>query len=357
MRAVVTFCNQHSTPRLAVCAIDLDDGKRAWLPVPDGFDRGAAGIAEIDGDLLVAAQPGGIVRYGADLRPVAFIPTPGARNLHSILYRAEEHALYVTSAHNDTLFRLRLDEPGTGVVAADEVYCADPQRRGDDRYHLNSIAEYGGELYVTMFGPSDGPTLKHHRNGRVVRVRDGEPLVEGLYHPHSLYAHGDELLVIESQAQTVRRVAGGPAAEWKIDGGYPRGIVAAGGSTVWVGVSAMRRESSSLGTANVLTATTPIDFQTRLVALDLATGEQQRTIDLSLLAAEVFEIRPLPEGTALVPSPDGGLSERIEALETSFRALRTERRALQQQLDDSPVRRAQDAARRAVRKLRSRLSR
>src|SRR4030095_6980964 len=119
--------------------------------------RGGAGLSEIDGDLLVACQPGGITRYGPNLQPVAVLPTPEPRNLPSILFRPDERALYVTSAHNDTLFRYRLDDTGTRVVGTDEVWCADPERRGQDRYHLNSVADYRGDLYVTMFGPTDGP--------------------------------------------------------------------------------------------------------------------------------------------------------------------------------------------------------
>jgi hypothetical protein len=350
VRVAVTFCNQHSSPRLAVCAVDLDTDERAWLPVPDSFDRGAAGISQLGDDLLVACQPGGVVRYGPDLQPRVTLPTAGARNLHSIMYREAEHAIYVASAHNDTLFRYRLDDSGNNVVASDEVYCADPARRGQDRYHLNSVTEWRGDLYVTAFGPADGPTHKHRRNGRLVRVSDGEVVADGLYHPHSAYAHGDDLLVVESQARVVRRVAGGAPASWEIPHGYPRGIVGAGEHCIWVGVSALRRESSSLGTPNVIESSSPVDFQTRLVELDLASGRVGRTIDLTLLAAEVFDLRELPATATFTPDPDGGNAERIEALEESFRAMRAQRRALEQRLEGTPTRKLQHLAQRARRR-------
>jgi hypothetical protein len=327
VRVAVTFCNQLSTPRLAVCAVDLETGERAWLDVPADFDRGAAGITDIDGDLLVACQAGGLFRYGTDLRPSATLPTPNARNLHSIFRRSGEHAVYVTSAHNDTLFRYELDPSGTRVVDTKEVYCADPRRRGDDLYHLNSAAEWDGELYVTVFGPKDGATNRDRRNGCVVRVGDGEVIADGLYHPHSLFALGPALLVVESQARAVRRIAGGPDAEWIIDGGYPRGIVATGPETIWVGVSSLRRESSSLGTLNVIDSSSPLDFRTRLVEIDLGSGLTGRTVDLTDLAAEIFDVRALPAGAAFVPSPENGLSERIDALEKSYREMRAALRA------------------------------
>ncbi len=351
MRVLVTFCNPRSTPRLAACAIDTDTDERAWLPVPPAFDRGAAGIARIDDDLLVACQSGGVVRYGPDLVPKATIPTANARNLHSILYRPEENALYVVSAHNDTLFRYRLDDTGTRAVGADEIYCADPERRGQDRYHLNSVTEWQGNLYVTMFGPTNGPTHLHRRHGRVVRVDTGEEIVGDLYHPHSLFVHNDGLFVVESQARIVRRIAGGEPMSWEIPGGYPRGLVAADARHLWVGVSALRRESSSLGTPNVITSVDPVDFKTRLVELDLDTGTVGRQLDLTALAAEVFDVRALPASATFTPDPDRGLTERVDALEETFRRMRAERQELENRLRDTPVHRAQRYARQVAKRV------
>ena len=210
-------------------------------------------------------------------------------------------------------------------------FCADPQRRGQDRYHLNSVTEWNGDLYVTMFGTADGPTNRDRRNGRVVRVTDGqtagETIVDGLYHPHSVFGVGDALLVVESQARAVRRVAGGPRdlADRRWVSARHRPDAAAG---VWVGRGrALRRESSSLGTQNVIDSTSPLDFRTRLVELDLTTGSVGRTIDVTDLGAEIFDIRALPVGATFVPSPEHGLSERIEALETSYRELRIANRS------------------------------
>ncbi|HET9729235.1 MAG TPA: DUF4915 domain-containing protein [Acidimicrobiia bacterium] len=352
MRVVVTFCNQHASPRLSACAVDLASGERAWLPTPDTFSRGAAGATAIGDDLLVACQPGGVVRYSPALAVSGMLPTPGARNLHSILYRATEHSLYVVSAHNDTLFRYRLDDEGRSVVESEAVYCADPRRRNEDRYHLNSVAEWNGDLYVTLFGEADGPMHTHRRNGRVVRVRDGATIVEGLYHPHSLFVHNDELLVIESQARTVRRVAGGVEASWAIDAGYPRGIAAESAAVVWVGVSALRKESESLGTRNVVTSSNPLDFCTRIVELDLATGAQGRTLDLSPLAAEIFDLVPLDDAAPFRPDPDGGLGARIDALQESHAELRGELRAARAEAEANPWRRARRLTRRVARRLR-----
>jgi len=351
VRVVVTFCNQRSTPRLAVCAVDLETGDRAWLDVPDDFAKGAAGIAPAGDGLLVACQDGGVVAYDAELKPRATIPTPSAGNLHSMLYQAREHALYVTSAHNDTLFRYELDDSATALVGHDAVFCADPSRRGQDRYHLNSVVEWRGELYVTMFGVATGEAHTTRRNGAVVRVRDGEAIATGLYHPHTLFVMNDELFVIESQAHAVRRVAGGEPATWTVPYGYPRGVVATSDRTIWVGVSAMRRESNSLGTPNVIASRSPLDFRTRLVELDLATGDIGRTIDLTLLAGEIFDIHPLPSGAPFTPDEEGGLPQRVEALEASFGELRAANRVLEKERERAPWARVRQLSRRVRRRI------
>ena len=353
MRVAVTFCNQRSTPRLSICIVDLETDERQWLVVPDGFELGAAGIAAVDGAMFVAAQTGGIVRYGCDLRPTGILPTPTAANLHSILYRSAERALYVTSAHNDTLFRYGLADDGTRFTGEEAVYDADPSHRGQDRFHLNSVAEWRGDLYATVFGPSTGENHKSRRNGKVVRIADGETIAEGLYHPHSLYVHEDELYVVESQAQSVHRITGSDPRTWPIPGGYPRGLATLAPQRLLVGVSALRRESNSLGTPNVLNSNTPLDFRTRLVELDLESGAVCRSVDLTLLAGEVFDVRVLPSGAPFEPSPDGGLSERVETLEESFRELRAWRRSVEQQMERTPTHRLRQLSSRLARRVRA----
>jgi hypothetical protein len=353
VRVAVTFCNQRSTPRLSICIVDLETAERQWLRVPDGFDAGAAGIAAVDGALFVAAQPGGIVRYGCDLEPTGLLPTPSARNLHSISYRPGERALYVTSAHNDTLFRYELDDLGAGFKGEEAVYDADPSHRGQDRFHLNSVAEWRGDLYATLFGPSTGENHKSRRNGKVVRIADGKTIADGLYHPHSLYVHDDELYVVESQAQSVHRITGAEPRTWSIPGGYPRGLATLSPQRLLVGVSALRRESNSLGTQNVFDSNTPLDFRTRLVELDLESGAVCRSVDLTLLAGEIFDVRVLPPGAPFEPSPDGGLAERVEALEESFRELRASRRRVEQEMERTPMHRLRRLSSRVARRIRA----
>ena len=222
------------------------------------------------------------------------------------------------------MYRYQLDDDEVRVVHDERVLCVDPQGARGDNFHLNSIADYNGELVVSMFGPAWTRTIARQAShldrshGSVIRVADGEPLARGLYHPHSVCVVGTELLVIESQAHRISRIAGGEPHHWPIVGGYPRGITAAGPDSVWVGVSARRRESVSQGTTNDVAGTGPIDFRCRVVELSLADGSTGRELDLTALGGEVFEVRELPAAAVMTPSEDGGLSQRIEALQASY---------------------------------------
>jgi hypothetical protein len=187
----------------------------------------------------------------------------------------------------------------------------------------------------------------------VVRVRDGATIADGLYHPHTLFTHGDDLFVVESQAKTVRRVAGGDPVSWSLPGGYPRGALvdAGSGTTAWIGSSALRRESKSRATPNVIAEDSPIDHRTRLVQLDLVTGAVGRTIDLTPLAREIYDVFPLPEGSAFVPDPDRGLTQRVEALEESYRTVNASRRALEARLQKTATGRLRTFVQRARRRI------
>ncbi len=113
-------------------------------------------------------------------------------------------------------------------------------------------------------------------------------------------------------------------------------------------MSSLRRESSSLGTQNVIDSTSPLDFRTRLVEIELASGPTGRTIDLTDLGAEIFDVRALPAGAVFVPSPNNGLSERIEALETAYREMRVAARSA----NHTSRRTARDQLRRLARRVR-----
>lgn len=342
MYVLVTFCNQLPSPQLAAAVIDTSSDAVQWLALPDGFVKGATGISPYDGGVFVACQAGGIVKYDDELVPCGFLPTPEANSLHSILFRPAEPALYVVSTGTDAVYRYQLDAALSRVVDTDLAYCADPAGPLGDRHHMNSIVEFDGDIYVSMFGVASGPNHLTRRRGSIVRISDGEAIAHDLYHPHTLYAFDDELLVIESQAHALRRVVGGPPREWPIEGGYPRGVASVGdGRRLWLGTSARRRQSASLGTPNDTAGTEPIDFRCRLIEFDLDEGRTVHEVDLTSLAVEIFDIHPLPDSFPMRPSPERGLQQRVEALQQSYASARRDVWVLERELDKTLLRRAE----------------
>ena len=181
--------------------------------------------------------------------------------------------MYVVSTGTDAVYRYQLDDELSTVTESTLAYCADPAGPLGDRHHVNSMVEYHGEIYVSMFGRAEGPNHLTRRRGSIVKVADGTAIATDLYHPHTLFVLGDDLVVIESQAHALRCVTGDSSKSWPIDGGYPRGVAASDDDgQLWIGASARRRQSASLGTPNDTAGTLPIDFRCRLVRFDLDSG-------------------------------------------------------------------------------------
>jgi len=340
MRLLVTFNNQGSAPGFFVAVVETDTGQLQWAELPEGFQTGAVGIEHFDGGSFVASQSGGVVRFDETLQPQALLPTPGASGLHSLLFRAEETALYVVSAGDDSVYRYQLDSSLLEVLAADRVYCADPAGPRGDNYHVNSIVEFDGEIHVSMFGPapSRGPHAKRS-NGAVVRISDGKSIVDTLLHPHTLSVLDGELFVIESRARQLTRLIGRDQRSWPIHGGYPRGLAVAPDGTLWIAISARRKHSASSGVRVETPGTEAIDFRCRLVELDLEMGETERSVDLTQVASEIYDLMPVPDSVPFDPAPDLGVHDMLTATREAFTELYNDHRRLEQTYERTADRR------------------
>ena len=240
-----------------------------------------------------------------------------------------------------------LDDRGSTTVDASVVYCADPASgatQGSLSPQLRGrVARRPLRHHVRSRG---GPTHRHRRNGSVVRVGDGKIVVDGLYHPHSV----SRIRLTSCSSSSRRRTQSGASRvvlpnRGPSVGATRGGIVASANGRVWVGVSALRKESSSSGYAERHHRRPPRRLpNTRLVELDLGTGTTGRDDRLSALASEIFDLRVLPSAAVdglLLPSADGGLGRtRSTRSKHHSSSIRASQRAARADLDRTLMRRA-----------------
>jgi hypothetical protein len=67
-----------------------------------------------------------------------------------------------------------------------------------DTHHINSIAEWQGNLIISAFGPKFGTLWSSAFDGYIHDISRDRCVKTGIYHPHSLAALGDRLYYIES---------------------------------------------------------------------------------------------------------------------------------------------------------------
>jgi hypothetical protein len=333
----VTFCNQRATPELSVAVVDCDTGDATWVEGPaEGWGpTGTAGIARTGNGWFVASQAGGLVHLDRSLRATATVPTPGADDVHSIMYSPSDHRVVLASSANDTVFDYHLDDAERSLVTVAPLWHANGAGPPADTVHVNSVAEHDGVLYATVFGPRSTTPYGETPLGALIRLPGGETVIGDLAHPHSLVSTGDALFVIESRRRVLRQLMPIDIDIIELDYGYPRGL-ALTATHAFVGVSAARRVSKSLGSVNFdPAAVRPDDLRSRLVIVELSTGDVVHEVDLTAFGREVYDIAFVPDD---VEPPDAGadaLERRVVALEDAYDDVSTDANAgLKQRLRD-----------------------
>ena len=159
----------------------------------------------------------------------------------------------------------------------------------EDSMHLNCLGEWSGRIVFSAFGDFD--THRGYKGltdgtGFIQDLATGQKIIKGLSQPHSLVAHGETLLVANSQCEELREyLPSGECKRKKILDGYTRGICIVG-NVIYVGLSRSRNlAAGSLQSAHVL-------------ALDIDTWQELGRIALD--ASEVYSIVHIADTSTLI---------------------------------------------------------
>ncbi|MGE5251239.1 MAG: DUF4915 domain-containing protein, partial [Bacteroidota bacterium] len=223
----------------------------------------------------------------ADLSPLFFQHTPQVGDPHSIL--ASGDCLYVVSTATDEV--LSFDITDTALLNPRVVWKASDA--GIDTHHVNSIVEKDGDLMVSAFGPKAGDLWSTAANGYIHNISLDRRIKEGIYHPHTLSVHDDQIYYCESHRGWFCSLEG-PVFQLN---GYSRGISWCSDDLVCVGTSIGRKVSKSTGLlANPADPGEEIG-QCAVTLRACATGDLLYQRDLSWFGPEIYDVLLLDRAT------------------------------------------------------------
>lgn len=170
----------------------------------------------------------------------------------------------------------------------------------EDRCHLNGLAIVdGAPAYVTAVSRSDvsdGWRDRRTGGGVLIRVSDGEVMVEGLSMPHSPRLHKDRLWLLNSGTGEFGRVdlANGRFEAVAFLPGFARGLTFVGNHAV-IGLS-LPRESRTFAGLPIDAALQARDAKPRcgLAVVDLATGDMAHWVRIEGVVRELYDVAALP---------------------------------------------------------------
>jgi len=319
MPLLVSFCNQALTPSLALLLLDQNDiPNSTWLDYPAGIDSqyyGCTGIEKSNDKYYVLTQsPTGatdLLVFDHALTYLATSSLPPVKHAHSLV--AHDSNLYVVSSGDNSVYRLRLSANGLEVRDI-SLFWRPPEFRHveKDVIHLNSIAEVGGQLLITYFGEKAGNSWKSALRGACYNVTTGQLVAADLPQPHTLrFIDGAVYLFTSADGAIWRSELTSVPPLRRVElGGYLRGLASNGGE-LFVGRSAARTVSRSMGTLNA-------NGDLRLNSAILILGSQLdivREIDMSLFGPEVYDIQYV---STVPPRTGKAIEKRIATLEENL---------------------------------------
>lgn len=253
-RLLVSFCNVRNKrePVLAVVDVLRSPIEVEWLDIhEDIFVRGATGLCLMDGLVCVIYQreartnlPGFVLLDpNQGFSKVVEGVLPSDSDPHSVCPRDGD--LYVVLTRKDGVARVSAD-PSTGDFHH-ATYWTFPGSSGEsDENHLNAIDLIDGELHVSGFGEKKFDQWTSATDGFVYNIDQGEYVLRGLHHPHSLLEDSGVAWTTESAES---RVVSHSGDNFVFPAGYIRGL-AIGDDRFYVGSSKRRVFSESTGEIN-----------------------------------------------------------------------------------------------------------
>jgi tetratricopeptide (TPR) repeat protein len=328
-RFLASFCNTgHEQARFCLGLFEHEGNRLSFRGFVDmktvrrsAAMSGMTGLCRHDGVIYCGLQtaPSTMVAIRQGAPEFETIRLKNVRNFHSAVSYGDRILIVSTGADCVVSFdpQTRKEEVVYRVSSA-----------GRDTLHLNGIALYRGSPVISMKGPNEPETGKL-RTGEVRNLVSGQTLIQGLREPHSVFAAGDELFVLESATAQLIGYAKGRVRPVASLAGYLRGLHV-GRDLTLIGRSGYRTLSASFGADRNRPYFLPDDKvpePMRSAIYALKAGGEFIAIETSDIAHEVYDLLELTDaeaeylGSRLVPTKNALLHRAVRSRDAD--ALRT----------------------------------
>jgi uncharacterized protein DUF4915 len=282
---LISFCNLPVLRATAIFRLDTSSGELSEIGL--GFSRsveGCTGMTSDDARVYVLCVSEGIYHLSVltkdELEYVFCEPLPEVKDGHSILVKDQQ--LYVVSTGTDEV--IRYDLAAEGAINPRAVWRASPC--GSDTHHVNSIADWNGNLVVSAFGPKFGTLWTSALEGYIHDISRDVRIKSGIYHPHSLSVRGDDLYYLESHRKLFCSLDG---AIFSLTG-YPRGVCWLSDDVVCLGSNVGRRVSKSTGLIANPADPGEASGSCGVTVVHIKTGRRLKHLDLGRVGGEVYDL-------------------------------------------------------------------
>lgn len=286
---LVSFCNNKqrvSEQGLQLARLDINSTDQTvslstlTIELPDSLTgNGVTGMCH-HGEhrvLLLQRNPSTLVFLNQHMQVDQVVPLAGLKGVHTILSWQGE--LYVSVTNQDRI--VKLDQS----FNQHEIWSTGTQQ---DSIHLNSICVHEGALYASAFGPKRDQLWSSADQGCVFHVATSEPVLQPIWHPHSVFSHGGKLCCCHSSFQQV--IAADEVLEKDLPG-YTRGLFI-DDELLICGTSTGRLVSHSTGLK--ISNRSGAGKTGGTCGVFIRFGNRGGVFtDLSHLGSEVFEVMPL----------------------------------------------------------------
>lgn len=315
---LISFVNQLLSPSFRILLVDKEFKSVEFIDHLWSIDsQGATGICVLKSCIFIAFQNGNIGKVNQDLTLNSIFKSNLIKDPHSIISRRNK--LYVSSTGTNSVIQLTLDDRND--IIAESIYWKYPNLSDYDYdyVHLNSLAFFKNNLFVTTFGKrAKGESWTTAVNGNIINTNGSKIVLDGLTNPHSLIKYKKTLAVCNSISSEIVSLDNEIIVNEKK--GYLRGLVYNQRKKELIyAVNARRNlKKSSLNEIRGRIGEHETKNKSSYLKIFTNDGKSNVVLDLRQYGKEVYDIQIIPDTFSIATVLPDSNRQRIGQIEESF---------------------------------------